>query len=247
MKKTKKEKKCYLCGRPNPDTKDHIPPRGIFPKAPKGNLITVPAHKNCNNDYCKDDELFRNFIIAEAYRSSQGKRAWKEQVVASFQKNPGAKKDLVNRLEAVLVEDPKTRSHIQKGALLMEASLLERQITRITKGLFYHKFGVPLPLDVPIEVEKLDYPERSLAYWNEFFAENNFKPKWNHVAPGIFSYFYGTAREDRLHGMALLVFYETVVWQVFVGYHKGQSFLADIGRATISSFSSKINPLLADD
>ncbi len=217
MKHTTSEKKCYLCGKPNPDTKDHIPPRGIFAKLPKGNLITVPAHRDCNNDFCKDDELFRNFIIAEVYRTPEGKKAWIEQVVPSFQKNPGARKNLLNRFDTVLIKDSKTGSYIQKGALSMEASLLKRQIIRITKGLFYHKFKEPLLSDIPVQVEKLDYPERSLAYWNKFFDEIKIKPKWNHVVPKVFSYFYGTAIEDRNKGMALLVFYDTVVWEIIIG------------------------------
>ena len=64
MSKKKHQKFCYLCEQPNPDTRDHIPPRGIFPKMPKGQLITVPAHEGCNNRFSRDDELFRNPIIA---------------------------------------------------------------------------------------------------------------------------------------------------------------------------------------
>jgi len=54
MVKSKYSKRCYLCGKAKPDSKDHIPPRGVFPKVPKGNLITVPAHRTCNNEYSQN-------------------------------------------------------------------------------------------------------------------------------------------------------------------------------------------------
>ena len=214
--KMKSDRKCYFCGKKNPDTKDHIPPRGVFPKIPKGQLITVPAHKKCNSDFCKDDELFRNFIITESNRTLEGIKAWDKQVVESFKKNPGAKKDLRNRLKSVLVKF-KSGAYICEEAVFAEKSLYDRQIIRITKGLFYHKFQEPLPADISIKVSKWDVPEVSLPYWNKFFAKNGFRPKLIHIVPDIFSYFYGTAKEDKYKGMAIMVFYNTVVLISFIG------------------------------
>ena len=54
--------KCYICGKGGADSKDHIPPKGIFPKdlrgKLRGNLITVPAHSECNNSFKLDDANF---------------------------------------------------------------------------------------------------------------------------------------------------------------------------------------------
>jgi hypothetical protein len=89
-----KEAYCYICGKTGADSKDHIPPRGIFPRKPTGQLITVKAHRSCNESFQHDDELFRNLIIAACYRIREGKTAWEKQVLYSFKKNPGAKKIL---------------------------------------------------------------------------------------------------------------------------------------------------------
>jgi hypothetical protein len=56
----KSPKLCYLCGKPNPDTREHIPPRGIFSKKPTGQLITVPVHETCNNKFSQVYDLLRN-------------------------------------------------------------------------------------------------------------------------------------------------------------------------------------------
>ena len=36
--------------------------------------------------------------------------------------------------------------------------------------------------------------------------------KWNHVEPGIFSYFYGVSKEDIKKGIAIFVFFDTEVF-----------------------------------
>ena len=54
---------CVYCGEAS-QTKDHVPPRGIFGDAvPSGvNLITVPACIACNSGYSADDTYFRDFL-----------------------------------------------------------------------------------------------------------------------------------------------------------------------------------------
>src|SRR5678816_3709575 len=42
-----------------PTTKDHVPPRNLFPTPPPTGLITVPACDDCNGGESKDDEWFR--------------------------------------------------------------------------------------------------------------------------------------------------------------------------------------------
>jgi hypothetical protein len=40
-------------------TRDHIPPKGIFPTPRSNDLITVPSCASCNRAACESDELFR--------------------------------------------------------------------------------------------------------------------------------------------------------------------------------------------
>ena len=55
------EKVCIYCGSTENLTDEHIPPKNIFPKPRPNNiqLVTVPACKECNRGYSKDDEYFR--------------------------------------------------------------------------------------------------------------------------------------------------------------------------------------------
>jgi len=206
---TKRSSKlCYLCGKPNPDTKEHIPPRGIFPKQPTGQLITVPAHESCNNQYAEDDELLRNLIISASWRSGKGREAWDKQVVASWKKNPGAKKELINRLTTVKIKNPVTGKKEEYPALMGEVSLFERQVERFTKGLYYHRYKEPLPSDISIEVSKLKPPEITFSSLQALGINVQLK----HIEPEVFSYFFPVSNENRNKGLVYFVFFDTEVF-----------------------------------
>ena len=151
----KKTRLCYLCGKPGADTKDHIPPRGIFPKFPSGQLITVPAHKECNNQFSKDDEWIRNFIIAVSWKSSKAREAWNEQVLPSWEKNHGAKKAFQQRQRDIIVKDPLSGTITKQMGVKIEAEIMDRQIARWTRGLFYDRFKRPIPGNIKVSCEKI--------------------------------------------------------------------------------------------
>jgi len=51
--------KCIYCGSTTNLSKDHIPPKCLFPSPAPNNLITVPSCVRCNKSYSKDEEYFR--------------------------------------------------------------------------------------------------------------------------------------------------------------------------------------------
>src|SRR4051812_30140888 len=51
------DNQCAYCGRP-PTTKDHIPPKKLFPQPWPDDLLTVPSCEACNNESSEDDEYF---------------------------------------------------------------------------------------------------------------------------------------------------------------------------------------------
>ena len=116
------------------NTKDHVPPRGIFPKYHVGQLITVPAHRDCNNQFSEDDGLLRDFVIGASWRTAEGQRAWEEQVVSSWDKNRGAKRELQKRLKQVLVKDSISGGEVLRETILAEVPLFQRQESRFSLG-----------------------------------------------------------------------------------------------------------------
>lgn len=57
---------CVYCGRTTDPTRDHVPPRAVFPKPRPKNLVTVPACRPCNSSAAADDEYFAAGVRAAA-------------------------------------------------------------------------------------------------------------------------------------------------------------------------------------
>ena len=54
---------CTYCGKPKPETTNHIPPACLFPSPRPSDLITVPCCLDCNGGASKDDEYFRMMMV----------------------------------------------------------------------------------------------------------------------------------------------------------------------------------------
>src|SRR4051812_40316879 len=74
---------CYLCQKRPATTKDHVPPKSLFPKPRPSNLMTLPCCFPCNNRFSKHEEYFRLFASSCINRSAQGHNIWNEKVVPS--------------------------------------------------------------------------------------------------------------------------------------------------------------------
>jgi hypothetical protein len=221
MKKKKLTKKCYLCEKEGACSRDHVPPKGIFPKEIrriiKKNLLTVPAHSTCNNSYKQDDELFRNFIIAHSHKTWQGRFAWDNTVVPSFKKNPGARIELLKRFERKFIKDELLGAYVYSGGLKWEDSLIRRQIERINRGLYYYKNRQPLAINIPINYNLYDNINIILPKIIQTFYEINIPQNWKHIIPGFFTYLFEIAEEDNEKGLSVLIFYDSLIFLCSIG------------------------------
>lgn len=221
MKKKKLARKCYLCEKEGACSRDHVPPKGIFPKEirkiNKKNLLTVPAHSTCNNSYKQDDELFRNFIIAHSHKTQQGRFAWDNTVVPSFKKNPGARIELLKRVERRFIKDDLLGAYVYSNGLQWEASLITRQIERINRGLYYYKTKQPLSLTIPIRYNLYDNIKYILPKIIQIFNEININLNWKHIIPGFFTYFFEMAEDDNEKGLSVLIFYNSITFFCSIG------------------------------
>ena len=221
MKKRKLTNKCYLCGKEGACSRDHVPPKSLFPKEVrkiiKKNLLTLPAHSSCNNSFHQDDELFRNLIIAHSYTTEQGRLAWDNIVVPSFKKNPGARIELLKRFERRFIKDELLGAYVYTGVLKWEGSFIRKQIERINRGLYFHKFKQPLALNIPISYRLYDNIN-ILSKIIQGFYEINIPQKWNHIIPGFFTYFFEMAEDDDRKGLSVLIFYDSLIFFCSIGF-----------------------------
>jgi hypothetical protein len=143
---------CVLCGERPATTRDHIPPKGIYPE-PRDNdmqLFTVPACSECNNSASQYDEEFKTFITID---TSSTRKVQEQQ--------------LVNHIAGTVGHNPRIANHIFKSARRCYANLgsdilqpavhmqfdfisYERVIDRIVRGLYWREKKQILSRDIVI-------------------------------------------------------------------------------------------------
>lgn len=137
-------KQCYNCGielTKENRTKEHIPAQNTFiGYAPefKLNRITVPACFDCNNEYSKIDMEIRDAIGIMNENDEKQAEMTKKAVEAIMRD-----KNWPDRLEII---DGKVVS------VTFSYDTFKKLHIKNFKGLFYHKYGFPLPDDFKIEI-----------------------------------------------------------------------------------------------
>ena len=130
----------------------------------------------------------------------------------NLQEGQQANTALQKRLTKVWVNDLSEGVPILQDAMLIDVGIIQRQVDRWTRGLYYHRFKEPMLPELKIEVAKLFPPEISMTSLHKLMGQHGFKPLWVHVEPRVLSYFYGVSPEDKEKGVAFYIFFDTEVY-----------------------------------
>lgn len=202
-KRNKLDRICYLCDKPGATTKDHIPPRGIFPNEIKGNLITVFAHHECAHEFDRLDEDFRQLLIAECSQTLIGRKVWDEQLVDSWKKNRGARQFLLDRLTVGYFEKPNSLETNKVDIILADKRIFEKQMKRFFRAFYFYHNKKCFPSEIELEFNKISYSTVEKSY-----KENIDNSSWVTVEKDVFRYLFRTAYDHPLACIAIFVFYE---------------------------------------
>jgi hypothetical protein len=148
------EQLCAICGINVATTKDHIPPKSIYPKAMRAknlSLNSIPACFSCNNGAAIEDEELKLYVGL----STGEHRSDSEKIIdslASTIANNGrlakrvfqAKKNVYATMDGV-VEKPYV-------AVTFGYENFSKAIARIVRGLYWMETGRPLGLDTKVSV-----------------------------------------------------------------------------------------------
>ena len=143
---------CTYCGRTDVLTKDHVPPRNLF-SAPRPNLITVPACKNCNQQASMDDEYFRAML---AMRWDTNYHPDVQEVLPLVMKSYTRKeaqryrKALLRGIQEIDVTTPAGLYLGKAATYCVDLQRLDSVIERTVRGLYFHEAGKALPVDVDV-------------------------------------------------------------------------------------------------
>ena len=188
---------CYLCGSIDNLTKDHIPPKNLFPTPKPNNLITVLCCKKCNEKFSLIDESFRVFTSSVINRSKAGEWIWNKKVMkSSFERSPKLKTATTKSL--IPIETKINGITVKATGMTYSIKKTKDYLVRLTKGFTKHfnpeidlshaKFKInniiPNQQIVDMLYQKFFYIERGngvFKMWRMFVGENIPESVWVYV------------------------------------------------------------------
>ena len=153
--------RCVYCSTAPADTADHVPPKCMFAKENRSNLISVPACLECNKSFSKDDEYLRLALTMDekSLEFPDAKEA-SGITLRSMQRPEHYKllESMMRNVESVIVKD-RGISRI-KQAYRFDGLRINGTISRIIRGLSWHENKEILPPSY--EVYTIRYEHRSI-------------------------------------------------------------------------------------
>lgn len=152
--KAVKSEKCVICGEREAVTRDHVPPKNLFPVPRPNDLVTVPACRECNNGASVEDEDFRTYLSLQIGRQNHlTEKLWFDGAQKSLTRRKSLQQQILASLRPIQVQ---TKTGVEsKTAFEVPERIYRRVFERVVRGLYYHHFGKILGKGVPILISPL--------------------------------------------------------------------------------------------
>lgn len=128
-------------------TRDHIPPRGLFPAPRPHNLVTVPACEKCNHGSSLHDEYFRLTVATGSRSSPQSFSLLQQRILPRMSKNPALIAELMRSVHWAPVRSEGGIFLGHAPVFPIDRPRIQIVIEKIVKGLYYHRNKRRLPSD----------------------------------------------------------------------------------------------------
>lgn len=191
--------KCIFCGkrlRKKTRTKDHTPPRCLFPRGRNLPLITVPSCRDCHEGESKDVEYFR---LAIAFSRQAAANPQAEEVTRksldSFLDDRATKfrRSMAEKMQRCFVVN-ENGFFEPSLAYELDEQRIANVVTKTVQGLLWHNTGLRLPKSYGVAVfpsyniDSLAPPERAillhlLSYEPEIIGKGIFDYRWDFRRP----------------------------------------------------------------
>jgi hypothetical protein len=133
---------CVICGKTKACSRDHIPPKCIFPKPRPIDLITVPACSACNMKQSGLDEQFKVFVGITVGYNLDGDKSYRQPVLRTLGHNRKLRSEIISSMRHIIVQDPSRTIRQPAYAIPIKKEAHDTVIERIVRGLYFHHTGV---------------------------------------------------------------------------------------------------------
>jgi|GEM_PF-6470301 hypothetical protein len=199
---------CYICGKPNADSDDHIPPKCLFPKRFHNSIPKVPAHRDCNSQYSNEDTYLRDCLtLACAHYNNIAKEVFHDAVVRSWTKPEALKYWRYLKSQFLRIKSPYPNSEL----FAIDANRIRAQICRISRGLFCYQYKMPMNLNLVLEAYMIEPSYILIDTVNlagKSCAENSFK------------YLISIPYPEFVLGKTIICFYNKIWFQVNISENR---------------------------
>ena len=151
---------CIYCGTSGEITRDHVPPKNLFPKGTLG-LVTRPACQKCNNEAKLDDEYFRlNITLRHDIANTPPDSDVTLESIAKLYapEKLGLALRMLSQRREFKVESPAGEHLGWVPGMSVDSARIRRVLRRTVRGLFSAHMGVAIPVDHCVAVWWLSEP-----------------------------------------------------------------------------------------
>lgn len=132
---------CVICGLAKACSRDHVPPRCIFPKPWPSDFVTVPACGSCNMQSSGLDERFKVFLGLTVGFHLDGDRSYREPVLRTLGRNHKLRSDIQKDMQRVVLRDSVSFDSQSAIAIQLDQVAHDAVVVRTVRGLYFHHTG----------------------------------------------------------------------------------------------------------
>jgi hypothetical protein len=161
---------CAYCGGKGALTRDHVPPRAIFPDDPahRVNLITVPACQRCHGKFSSDDQYVHLWIAGHALTNQNpiaSKLHPRADRGASHVKRARMGRKIRRSLRLIRSRTASGLYADLQPMLMLDLVAVQRFGVRLIRGLHFHRFEQPVAAHLDVVCGPLeDLASRTQLY-----------------------------------------------------------------------------------
>ncbi len=209
--RAKKGQECYLCGA-KAASRDHVPPKNLFPQPRPSNLITLPCCEGCNGAASKDEEYFRWFLVTASADNPVASNLIHGPVIRGLRRKPRLLYSIMaGAIPRVEMRSPGGIILGHRPAFKFDRSRVQATIDKVIRGLFFKHSRRRLRPDYKVF---------------DFILNPNLSDEWKatifalplrETSDRVFGYRFSVAVDDPDASMCWMMFFERALVMCMTG------------------------------